>query len=353
MLYATGVPSPLVAGQGIAGARQRGRHDALRTALERYRRTTVPATLSLDGEIQVIAGMATGVSAEGSRNALSSALIQLIENHTATATQVFNDIAAVAQLNGSYSTALGTLLVGIGGTSDTTLQLAVSNQIGALINSGALTATGLAGDIGAAILAGQLTSAQASTLMLPLLANAGPALQAAIGAEAGPDQAASFIAAQGAGTITATQLVGVLTGMATASQNAFVSGLAVANGTGFVSATAGLLNYLINGFSYFGNTSPSVGATTLLQDFVSLNNSEGSTNPGAAVGRLWDDVVLLSSSLPVNGSIPTLIGLLVDRSNLVSDFGQAGAGAGRQQQRPGATSRRRYRQRRASPRPMP
>ena len=320
LLYATGIPSPLVAGQGIAGLVNAGSITVAQALSDIT--STVPGTLSLDGEIQVIAGMATGLIVEGSLNPLSSALIQLIENHTATATQVFNDIAAVAQLAGSYTAGLGTLLAGIGGTSDTTLQLAVSGQIGALINSGALTATALTDDIGAARAAGQLTAGQASALLLPLLANAGPALEAAIGAEAGPEGAAAFIAAQGAGTITAPQLVGILTGVATASQDAIVSGLAVASGAGFVSATASLLSFLLNDFSYFGNVSPSAGATALLSDFVSLNNSEGSTNPNAAVARLWNEVVAASSSLSFNGTIPTWIQEL--GFDLVSGFGAFG-----------------------------
>ncbi|HEX3882846.1 MAG TPA: Ig-like domain-containing protein [Stellaceae bacterium] len=311
LLYATGVASPLVAGAGIAGLVNEG-GISLTQALSEIA-ATVPGTLSVDGEIKIIAGIANGLTATGSLNTLSSALVQLIENHTATATQVFSDITTVAQLAGSYTPALGTLLVGIAGTSDATLQAAVSSQIATLISAGTLTATGVVADIGAATAAGQITVAEANTLLIPLLPSAGPALQAAIGAQAGGTQIAAFIAAQAAGTITAAQLVGVLTGMATdaytapnggtAAAASFIGLYALANGSGFLASVT-------TGLGLVGSLS---AGPTVLSDFLSVLGS----SPANAAAQFYDKI--FGSSLRFNFSDQFALGFTYNDANFVSE----------------------------------
>jgi hypothetical protein len=264
LLYASGVAAPLSAGQGIAGIVNAGTiplTQALGDIL-----ALVPGSLSVDGEIELIAVMANDLTASGSLDTLSSALVQLIEAKTATAAQVFGDIATVAQLSGGYSTALGVLLAGMGATSDTILLSQVGTALEGLVTSGALTAATVLADIAAGETAGQLTAAQASALSA-----GGAALQAAAGAEAGPALVATFVAAQQAGLMTAGQLVGVLTGMGTTTSTPSSGGTAVAAGVINTYALADGTAFMapsIAGLAILANLS---SGEALLRKFASTN----------------------------------------------------------------------------------
>ncbi|HXO02362.1 MAG TPA: hypothetical protein VN900_09920, partial [Stellaceae bacterium] len=233
------IPAPLAAGAGVAALVNSGKI-TLASALADIQSAASRGTLSVDGEVKLIAALANDLTASGSLNTLSNELIGFVESNTASAAQIFADIAAVAQLSGSYSQSLGVLLAGMGGTADANLQIAVGRQLGSLTASGSITNSGALGDLTAAVSAGQLTGAQAQTIALASISTGGPAMQAAVGQQfgaqlAGQNNAAAvssltalITGALAAGTITAGQLTGLLAGMGTAAYSAPNGGSATA-----------------------------------------------------------------------------------------------------------------------------
>jgi hypothetical protein len=282
LLYAVGIGSTLVAASGIA-ALVNGRSRPLTSVLADLQAAATAGSLTVDAEIKVIGALANVLTVSGSLSALSGQLTQLVEAKTATAAQVFTDLAAVAQLGGSYSQALGTLLAGIAGSTDTGLQNLVGQQIGSLVAAGSLTTAAALTDIAAALAAGQLTAAQAQSVTLASVANGGPAMQAAVGQLLGGELASQNSAATvgtvmsaltaglSGGTFTASQLVGILAGIGTVAYTAPDGGTAaaagpasaetIADGPAFTSPTLAGLNYLASLRE----------GTQFLSEFVSLN----------------------------------------------------------------------------------
>ena len=183
--------------------------------------------------------MANDLTGSGSLGVLSNQLIQLVESHAATASQVFTNIETTAQVAGSFSAPLAVLLAGMAGTTDTALQAAVGQEFGRLVAGGSITGVAAVGDLNAAVAAGQVTGAQFQAAILASLSTGGLPMQAAVGLQLGGTQLPAFIAAQSGGTISVTQLVGILTGMGTVAY-------AAPNG-GSTAAAAGIAQLVITG----------------------------------------------------------------------------------------------------------
>ncbi len=252
-VLATGIASPLVGGGGIATLVNNGQvtlTDALFYAAHSQGYLTQSATAAVDAYIKLIAALANNLTASNSLNTLSAALVQLIKGGatpilappSATASQIFADIIAVAQSAGSFSPQLGVLLAGMGGTTDASLQTAVGQQLGSLVANGTITAAAALADIAAAVASGQLTGAQGQVLQLAATASGGPAVLAAVGQQFGTQLAsqndpaasdtlmATLNAQLSAGQISLTQLAGMFAAIGTVAYPAPAGGSPIAAG---------------------------------------------------------------------------------------------------------------------------